>query len=100
MAVYDEERGNGENLEDLREAKAHRCENGSGKSATEGGKYMRNCISLRWITAFLIFGLPLGLGLQSEADEKSGYAGSETCKGCHENIYSQYAKSVHGKKAI
>ncbi len=61
---------------------------------------MRICMPLRWTIAFLIFALPLGLGLQSEAAEKSGYAGGETCKGCHEIIYLQYAKSVHGKKAI
>ena len=28
------------------------------------------------------------------------YAGSETCKGCHEDHYKSFVKSVHGKKAI
>ncbi|MFB3885106.1 MAG: DmsE family decaheme c-type cytochrome [Thermodesulfobacteriota bacterium] len=32
------------------------------------------------------------------ADE--GYAGSETCKGCHEDAFKSYSKSPHGKKAI
>ena len=28
------------------------------------------------------------------------YVGSETCKGCHEDYYKSFLKSVHGKKAI
>jgi DmsE family decaheme c-type cytochrome len=30
----------------------------------------------------------------------SEFVGSETCKGCHEDRYNKFIKSVHGKKAI
>ncbi len=36
----------------------------------------------------------------SSARSDEGYAGSETCKGCHEASFASYAKSVHAKKAI
>jgi DmsE family decaheme c-type cytochrome len=34
------------------------------------------------------------------ADEKKGYIGATTCKGCHETQYESYAKSIHSKKQV
>jgi len=42
----------------------------------------------------------LVLGAQSSVKGDTKYVGSETCKGCHEDSYASYLKSVHGKKAI
>jgi DmsE family decaheme c-type cytochrome len=40
--------------------------------------------------------------LIGEKGAKGGtdYVGTETCKGCHEDYYKSFVKSVHGKKAI
>src|SRR4030042_1123003 len=32
--------------------------------------------------------------------EETGYAGDEKCKECHFDLYSEYEKSIHNKKAI
>ena len=40
------------------------------------------------------------LGTLGNAAEKAEYAGTETCKGCHEEYYGAFAKSAHGKKAV
>jgi len=42
----------------------------------------------------------LVLGAQSSVKGDTKYVGSETCKGCHEDSFASYSKSVHGKKAI
>jgi hypothetical protein len=54
-----------------------------------------------FLLVFFIFIAALFLisTFQSIAAEKTGYAGDETCKGCHK-LYFDYVKSVHNKKAI
>jgi len=37
---------------------------------------------------------------QKGARGGTDYVGTETCKGCHEDHYKSFVKSVHGKKAI
>jgi len=34
------------------------------------------------------------------AEQDIGYAGIEVCKACHQNIYEQFVKSIHGRKEI
>ncbi len=54
---------------------------------------------------FLIF-LPIlsiflfVLFTQNNLKADTGYAGIEVCKGCHEDYYNKFMKSVHGKKAV
>jgi DmsE family decaheme c-type cytochrome len=36
----------------------------------------------------------------NRAKGDAGYVGTETCKGCHENYYNGFVKSVHGKKSV
>lgn len=48
----------------------------------------------------VFFGFSLIAFTQSNVRGDSGFAGSETCKGCHKDSYATYAKSVHAKKAI
>ena len=40
------------------------------------------------------------LSYQSSVRGDTNYVGSETCKGCHEDQYNKFLKSVHGKKAV
>jgi DmsE family decaheme c-type cytochrome len=40
------------------------------------------------------------LGSQTIVKGDVNYVGSETCKGCHEEAFNSYAKSIHAKKAI
>ena len=47
---------------------------------------------------FSIFYLVLIAHNNAKGD--SQYVGSETCKGCHDESYASYAKSIHAKKAI
>ena len=37
---------------------------------------------------------------QKGARGNTDYVGTETCKGCHEDYYNRFVKSVHGKKAV
>lgn len=55
-----------------------------------------------FISFFLVFSL---IGLinyfpYKRAEGSEGFVGSETCKGCHENSYLSYAKSIHAKRSI
>jgi len=53
---------------------------------------------LFFLPIFFAFGLvPIA---HDSAKGDSGFAGSETCKDCHEVYYNNFIKSVHGKKAI
>lgn len=47
------------------------------------------------LAAFLFF-----FNASSTVRGDAEYVGSETCKGCHVDSYSGYAKSIHAKKAI
>jgi len=40
------------------------------------------------------------MGAPDTGKGNADYVGSETCKGCHEDTYKGFLKSVHGKKAI
>ena len=55
-------------------------------------------MSLVFLSVVFIFSLVLIA--QNSAKGDSGYVGSETCKGCHEDYYNKFVKSVHGKKAV
>ena len=48
----------------------------------------------------IIIVFPLILIAQSSVKGKTEYAGADTCKGCHDNYYKDFIKSVHGKKAV
>jgi DmsE family decaheme c-type cytochrome len=50
---------------------------------------------LSGLTIFLLI-----LSTQTIVKGDENYVGSETCKGCHEAKYNEFAKSIHGKKAI
>ncbi|MGO8991444.1 MAG: DmsE family decaheme c-type cytochrome [bacterium] len=53
---------------------------------------------LIFLLIFFVFRLvPIA---HDSAKGDSGFAGSETCKDCHEVYYNNFIKSVHGKKAI
>lgn len=52
------------------------------------------------IFLLFLFAFLLALNTQRNAEGNSGYAGSETCKGCHEERYASFIKSPHWKKAI
>jgi DmsE family decaheme c-type cytochrome len=55
----------------------------------------RVLIFLPVLFAFLIF-----LNRQNSVSGNTNYAGSEACKGCHEDYYKGFIKSIHGKKAV
>jgi DmsE family decaheme c-type cytochrome len=40
------------------------------------------------------------LGSQTIVKGDTNYVGSETCKGCHEDYYKGFMRSIHGKKAV
>ena len=48
----------------------------------------------------VVFGFILVFNAQHKAQGDTGYVGTETCKGCHEDYYNRFVKSVHGKKAV
>src|SRR4030042_247653 len=48
----------------------------------------------------VVFIFFLVLIAQSSVKGDVGYVGTETCKGCHEDYYNRFVKSVHGKKAV
>jgi DmsE family decaheme c-type cytochrome len=56
------------------------------------------------ILLFLISGIVLlvatgrSFGVETAPEEKEGYIGAATCRGCHENMYESYMRSVHSKK--
>jgi len=47
-----------------------------------------------------LFAFFLVINVQRNAEGNAGYAGPETCKGCHEDSFNSYTKSIHAKKAI
>lgn len=47
-----------------------------------------------------LFVLFLTFYVQRSAEGDAGYAGVESCKGCHSEYYDSYAKSIHSKKAL
>lgn len=48
----------------------------------------------------LLIGFLLVFGTMSRLyGEEAGYAGSETCKSCHESQFNSYARTTHGVKA-
>lgn len=51
---------------------------------------------LFFISVLFIFFL--ALSAQKSVTGDAGYAGTETCKGCHEDSYNSFLKSVHGIK--
>jgi DmsE family decaheme c-type cytochrome len=53
--------------------------------------------SILWSFLFLFL---LGFFSHGNAEGNAGYAGSEACKGCHEDYYNRFMKSIHGKKAV
>ena len=61
---------------------------------------MRKYLVFLLTFSVFLFILLLGSNFQSGARGDSGYAGIETCKGCHEDYYKGFMKSVHGKKAV
>ncbi|MDI6762885.1 MAG: DmsE family decaheme c-type cytochrome [Thermodesulfobacteriota bacterium] len=48
----------------------------------------------------LLFAFLFIIHILDNAKGSTNYVGSEVCKGCHEESYSSYAKSIHAKKAI
>ena len=48
----------------------------------------------------VVFIFFLVLIAQNSVKGDVGYVGTETCKGCHEDYYNRFVKSVHGKKAV
>ena len=56
----------------------------------------RKAFVLLPISLFFLFVFIVASSVRSE----EGYVGSETCKGCHEDAFNSYAKSIHAKKAI
>ncbi|MGD0883633.1 MAG: DmsE family decaheme c-type cytochrome [Thermodesulfovibrionales bacterium] len=54
------------------------------------------------LTVFVVVSLLLlsAAFMQKGAEANPGYVGVNTCKGCHEDKYDSYAKSIHSKKAI
>lgn len=54
--------------------------------------------ALIFLLGFLIFIFFLGPQTNVRGDDK--FVGSETCKGCHEDYYNKFMKSMHGKKAV
>jgi DmsE family decaheme c-type cytochrome len=47
-----------------------------------------------------LFALLARMDFGSEARGDTSFAGSESCKGCHEAYFNAFSKSVHGKKAV
>jgi DmsE family decaheme c-type cytochrome len=60
---------------------------------------MKRFLVLCVFGSFLFVSL-LGIFSHRDAEGNAGYAGTEACKGCHEDYYNKFVKSVHGKKAI
>jgi DmsE family decaheme c-type cytochrome len=56
------------------------------------GKY------LIFLSVLIVF--PLVFIARSDVKGNAGYVGTDTCKGCHEDYYKGFIKSVHGKKAV
>ncbi len=56
------------------------------------GKY------LVFLSVLIVF--PLVFIARSDVTGNAGYVGIETCKGCHEDYYKGFIKSVHGKSAV
>jgi DmsE family decaheme c-type cytochrome len=51
----------------------------------------------------LMFSVTMTLSSEKEipaTDNKKGYIGAETCKGCHEIQYESYSRTVHSKKSV
>jgi len=61
---------------------------------------MRKYLVFHLILLVFLFVLLLGSNFQNSARGDEGYAGTETCKDCHEEYYKGFIKSVHGKKAV
>lgn len=56
---------------------------------------MKHKIGLLVLTAVI-----LAFFLSRGAESGNGYAGVDACKGCHNEYYEGFTKSVHGKKAV
>ena len=54
--------------------------------------------SIVFLSVLFLFFMSLNANKSAEGDE--GYVGVETCKGCHNEYYDSYSRSVHSKKAI
>ena len=52
------------------------------------------------VVLFTLAVLIFFIGAPSTGKANTEYVGSETCKGCHEDYYKAFTRSVHGKKAI
>lgn len=61
---------------------------------------MRKSISFLLVFSVLLFVFFLTMIFQSNAKGDTGYVGAKKCSMCHEQIYSNYIKSIHNKKAI
>ncbi len=53
---------------------------------------------LIFLGVFFIF--YLAISSANRVKGETGYVGTEICKGCHEDYYNRFVKSVHGKKAV
>lgn len=51
------------------------------------------------IGIFLLFCSSMSFSNEDKAQGK-GYVGADTCKGCHEEYFESYSKSIHSKNAI
>jgi DmsE family decaheme c-type cytochrome len=63
----------------------------------------RKYVLLIFQLILLLFSVSLSLGDDTgnkEADEKKGFIGAATCKGCHVTQYETYSKTVHSKKHV
>jgi len=52
------------------------------------------------VVLFILAVLTFLIGTPNTGKGNTEYVGSETCKGCHEDYYKSFARSVHGKKAV
>jgi DmsE family decaheme c-type cytochrome len=66
----------------------------------KGGEKMRNFITGSLVSFILVPAFLLGASIQNSTAQGKEFVGSETCKGCHEDYYNKFVRSIHGKKAI
>ncbi len=52
------------------------------------------------VLPFIFLLLIIFIAFETDSMGKSEYAGSEACKGCHQDYYGKYIASVHAKKNI
>jgi DmsE family decaheme c-type cytochrome len=60
----------------------------------------KNILVFVFLFTFLLTSASLSLSDDKGQDMAKNYAGSAACKGCHEDLYMNYAGSVHSKKHV